>query len=294
MTSASSHSFKIPRALAAGLCCTLLLTGCFREATPTHPETTETAVTADLHTFSPIVTEPPETLTETSAVQTEPPAAEIDPETYFENSLFIGDSVLEGIAKYVRAQRNRGEKTLSDAKFVTDLSGIRVADLVGDVTDGRILYTYKGKQQELDRIIPDAKPDRIFLMLGMNDLSWGYTVEETVGRYERLLDRLTKDFPDIPLVVMTVTPKIDSQYLPWYCRNPDFGSALLNSLSAELIRLCGEKKIACADVNAAVRDEKGNLPADFCNDGYVHLSDAGAAVLVEALENFAVQELSNP
>ncbi len=232
--------------------------------------------------------------TSADALHTETTAPAADADSYFDGSLFIGDSVLEGISKYVRAQRNKGVKMLSDAKFLTNVTGIRIADLIGESTDETIRYMYKGKEQELTDIVSDIQPKRIFLFLGMNDLSDGASVEETIGRYERLIQLLQKEFPDVHLIVMTVTPKTNSQYLPWYCKNKEFGSPLLNGLSEALITFCTEKQIDYVDTNAAIRDEKGNLPADYSNDGYIHLSDAGAAVLIGALNEFAMQEMSNP
>lgn len=289
--SVSSASSDRLRLTAACLCCAALLSGCFRSITTDDPET---APETDAVTTAPPAVSSERIESVTAAPQTDETSPPTDPDSYFTGSLFIGDSILEGISKYVRAQRGEGKKLLSDARFLTDLSGIRLADLVGDVTENRILYTYKGKPAELGDIIADMKPTRIFLMLGMNDLAWGYTAEETAERLGRLIDALKKQFPDTPITVMTVTPKIAGQYLPWYCRNPEFGSTLLNSLAEMQITLCGEKKIPCADTGAALRDEKGNLPADYCRDGYVHLSDAGAAVLVDALAKFAEQETGKP
>jgi len=308
--SASSHSSDgrkqrriLHKVLLLPLVCSLLLSGCFREASPRpsllspdSPQTNETAGTADIRETagSPETapTAPPETDssdTQTAETDSETPP---DPALYFQNTLFVGDSILEGVARYVRAQRKEDPDLLANASFLTDTSGIRTADLLGDITDGRILYLHKGKAQELSVILSDRKPDRVILFLGMNDLAWGFTVRETVERYDRLLTSLSDSFPDMPVTVMTVTPKIASSYLPWYCRNPEFDSELLNTLAAELRALCEKKQIPCMDANAALRDESGNLPADYCSDGYVHLSTSGAAALTDALEKFAVQELS--
>ena len=181
---------------------------------------------------------------------------------------------------------------LSNAKFLTDVSGIRIADLLGETKEDRILYQYKGKAQELSAILADIQPARIFLFLGINDLSYGDTVEETIERYGKLIQLLNRECPGVHLVVMTVTPKTNSQYLPWYCRNKEFGSSLLNSLAAELITFCADNQLDCVDTNAAIRDEKGNLPDAYSNDGYIHVNDAGAAVMVGALMEFALQEIS--
>ena len=297
MMSASSRSSEPKRIVCLTLVCCLvsaLFCGCFREATPRDKETgkTEKIPVISLADTSADVTDTSAAVTSETAgtVQTEIPVA--DPDSFFAGSLFLGDSVMESISRYVRSQRNKGEKMLSDAKFITDVSGIRIADLVGDTADDRIRYQYKGKAQELSAILADIQPSRIFLFLGMNDLSFGYSTEDTVARYKRLIELLRKECPDVPLTVMTVTPKTDSQYLPWYCKNRNFGSPLLNSFADELTKFCEDNQLDCVDANAAVRDEKGHLPAEYSNDGYIHLNDAGAARVIGALHDFALREMS--
>jgi len=58
------------------------------------------------------------------------------------------------------------------------------------------------------------------------------------------------------------------------------------------MEFCRDNQLDCVDANAAVRDEKGHLPAEYSNDGYIHLNDAGAARLIGALQDFARQEMS--
>lgn len=269
-----------------------LLGGCFRAA---HPggSTADSTGAAPIPSLLPSDTtsEPPATGTSGGADTAQPESPPADTDSYFENALFLGDSVMESVSRYVRARRGKGESVLADARFLTDVSGIRIADLVGDTDEeDRIRYQYKGKAQELPDILADMQPSRIFLSLGMNDLSFGYSTEDTVARYERLLLLLQEACPDVPLVVLTVTPKTDSQYLPWYCRNKSFGSALLNEFAQAQLAFCAEREVDCVDVNAVLRDESGNLPAAYSNDGYIHLNDDGAALVIGALEDYALRE----
>ena len=65
---------------------------------------------------------------------------------YFTNSVFVGDSVMEGFAQYVRAQRNSGVDMLSNAQFLTSLMGITVYDVVNYTTGAKCYFTYRGKE----------------------------------------------------------------------------------------------------------------------------------------------------
>jgi len=253
----------------------------------------ETSIASDLVSESVGVTDEvtespplPEETTETAAETAE--AVPADPSLYFENSLFVGDSILEGLAQYVRAQRQNGAEMLSDAKFLTSIMGIRVADLIGETAEHeRIRYQYRGAVHEFSEIISIAKPKRLFLLVGMNDLAGGATVNDTVMRYERLLLHLKTNFPTLEIVVMTPTPKTSSSWLPDYCKNPEFGSPLLRSFADRLLSLCKSLSVPCVDIFTALADESGNLPDHFSRDNYVHINDLGSAVVVDTLNRFA-------
>ena len=259
---------------------------------PDDSAASETSVVIDLAvTLEPQTTAAPTEQPETDTPPEVPSAEPIDPAVYFEGSLFVGDSILEGLAQYVRAQRQTGADMLSDAKFLTSIMGVRVADLVGDTASyERIRYQYRGAVRELSEIVSLAAPKRLFLLLGMNDLAGGASVDETAARYDRLLTALQSEFPSLEIVVMTPTPKTASAWLPDYCTNPDFGSPLLRTFADRLLALCETHDVPCIDVFAALADDSGNLPDAFSRDNYVHINDLGSAVVVEALNRFAKGE----
>ena len=81
-----------------------------------------------------------------------------------------------------------------------------------------------------------------------------------------------------------------SKWLPSYTENRNFGNELIDEFVAALIDLCNQRGIPWVDLHACLSDEAGALPDDFCRDGYLHLSNAGAQVAVEALYAFAADK----
>ena len=65
------------------------------------------------------------------------------------------------------------------------------------------------------------------------------------------------------------------------------------TVRAKLDRLRGRssrgEKVS-VDASALLADESGALPEGYCRDGYVHLNNAGAKIVVDALYQFASQE----
>ena len=212
-------------------------------------------------------------------------------EGYFDQALFVGDSIMEGIRQYVMAQRKSGA-CLGEAQFLTTTMGISVADLVGDRQEG-VSYSYKGQELPLADILEDMAPRRVFLLLGLNDLSLltqEPEVPRVVEQYDRLIALVESAVPGAQVVVISNPPKLSSSWLPDYTVNQGFDNQLIGEFVTALGELCREKGVPYVDAYALLADESGALPEGYCRDGYVHLNNAGAKIVVDALYQFASQE----
>lgn len=123
-----------------------LLGGCLREAHPDESSPVRDGAATIISSSPPDTSSVPDAPDASAAENTtQPVSPPAEADSYFENALFLGDSVTESVCRYVRAQRNEGKSVLADARFLTDVSGIRIADLVGDTDEQeRIRYQYKG------------------------------------------------------------------------------------------------------------------------------------------------------
>ena len=274
------------RITALFLMLSLLLCGCSEKPLT---ETTKPACTTDL----PITLKAAAT-TEAS-VTTEAPvttvAAPMDTESYFHHAVFVGDSIMEGIRQYV-ARARKNEPTLGDAKFVATTIGISLADLVGD-KEQPLHYSYKGKEQPLGEILTSMKKvDRVFLLLGLNDIAGESDpqIDGILARYLRLIRDLQALLPEAEIIVMTNPPKVSSGWLPPYIANRSLNNALIADFVNGLRNMCAENAIPYVDMYAALVDESGALPDECCRDGYIHLNDAGSRIAVDALYAFAEKQ----
>ena len=210
---------------------------------------------------------------------------------YFDNALFVGDSIMEGIRQYVAAQR-QNRSMLGSAQFLTTIVGIGVMDLVGDRDWGRS-YSYKGAEKPLEDIVAEIAPRRVFLLLGLNDLSFYDPVAENIAsQYSRLLSSLREACPETEFIIITNPPKVDSEWLPDYTENRNLNNELIEEFVAVLKQMCLEQRIPYVDAHEMLKDENGALPSGFSRDGFAHLSYEGAAAVVDALDAFAGEELA--
>lgn len=233
--------------------------------------------------------------TEPSLTDTSPDSniiAEDPCDKYFSNSVFVGDSVMEGFAQFIRAQRNKGVSVLSNAQFITSVMGVKVADMAGETSgENRRYYTYRGKEQPLETILKEMGVERAFIMLGMNDIGVGYSPDETIERYRKMISLIKETNPDLDLVVMTTTPKTAAKWLPNYIPNKNFGSPLLNELADKLKVMCQEEGIKVVDLNSAVRGPDGHLPNEYSRDNFVHINDKCSVIVLDVLRQFAKTQM---
>lgn len=279
------------RLLVPGLALALLLAGCAADAaTPAQPPEPSPAPSAEAAPPSadapvPALAQAPEP----SQPEPSQPGPSQEPEEggYFDNALFVGDSIMEGVRQYVAARRQEGE-ALGTARFLTSTMGISLADLTGGREPG-VQFSYKGEDQPLEDIVAEIAPRRVFLLLGLNDLASDPdpVVLDVADHYIDLILQLRSACPGVEFVVITNPPKVASQWLPDYTVNRNFGNELIGDFVDELKAACGEQDIAYVDAYEALRDERGALPDQFCRDGFLHLNHQGAAAVVEALEVFA-------
>jgi lysophospholipase L1-like esterase len=215
----------------------------------------------------------------------EEPVPNSQNDEYFNSSLFVGDSIMEGIRQYV-ARVRKEETLLGDARFVTTTVGISVADLTGDRDEG-IYFSYRGEEMPISDIIGEVDANRVFFLVGLNDLAAGFDNETTVERYVRLINTLKAEFTDTEFIVITNPPKVESQWLPGYVKNKGFNNELILDFVTRLKSLCEENGIEFVDIHTPLSNENGALDNDNCRDGYVHLNDNGSKIVVDALYKFA-------
>jgi lysophospholipase L1-like esterase len=124
--------------------------------------------------------------------------------------------------------------------------------------------------QRMDAAVND--PIAVFLLIGTNDLAWGYSTEHIAGNVRAILAEIERRAPGTPVVVQSVPPRTR----PF--REP---IRALNQAYRDLVA-AGGPHVEYLDIATALADEEGDLRAAFTPDG-VHLSGAGYAAWVQVL-----------
>lgn len=125
-----------------------------------------------------------------------------------------------------------------------------------------------------------ARPERVFLLAGVNDLEAGEPVASIAERYGAILDALRAGAPGARLFCQSVFP-VREGLAPRPLTN-----AKIAALNEALARAAAGRGCAWVDVGAALADGGGALDARFTLDG-VHLTGPGYAAWARVIAPWA-------
>lgn len=173
------------------------------------------------------------------------PDEPVKPEDPFQNALFIGDSRTVGIAKFAGIEG-------ADFYACTGMSVYTVWKETSSVGNwGKML---------LEEVLQQKDYDRIYLMLGINEL--GYNMDKTIATHAALVARIRELQPRAYLMIcanMHVTQKRSSS-------DKIINNARIDQLDAAFSQQADGKSIFYLDVNPVFDDENGALGAQYTQD----------------------------
>lgn len=140
----------------------------------------------------------------------------------------------------------------------------------GDVTEG-ILLRLEG--------ITKCKPDMIFLMIGVNDLSRGLTDSELLSNYEKILERIRNESPGTMVYIESILP-----VNPCYKQFPNHTNKTerIKSINENLLNLALKYSYGYIDLFDLMCDGNDLLRKELSVDG-LHLNYDGYKIWAEAI-----------
>ena len=188
-------------------------------------------------------------------------------DTYFENIAFLGDSRTEGFKLY---------------------SGLETGTYyhsVGATVESvftKSVETIGGNMPLLDAMAA-ADYDKIYVMLGVNELGWSKT-ETFREQYAKVIDRLREDHPDTEIVIQSILPVSSRQD----AKGSYVNNKRIRTYNDILLELAIEKECPYLNVAEAVMDEDNCLRSEWNSDG-VHLNIKGCKAWLEYLRTHAIE-----
>jgi lysophospholipase L1-like esterase len=211
------------------------------------------------------------------------PEGERVDDAYFDDAVFIGDSVSLMLQYYAISMRAEDADFLGKAQFLT-AGSFSYRHAVSAVSDASIHPAYNGEEMLLEDAIAQMGAKKIYIMLGMNDISNGnYT--RTLDNITTLVSRILEKTPDAVFYFESVTPRMENSETSY------LNNDIIATFNSKLAEYCVENEHYFVNVYEGVCDENGNLPAAYCGDPVseggkgmgIHFTYAGCAAWVDYL-----------
>lgn len=119
-----------------------------------------------------------------------------------------------------------------------------------------------------------GKPKKIFLLIGINDISHGLSITQLTERYDRLVKRIRTESPETELYLQSVMP-INNKFRRYKALlGKDNTIVAFNRKIKDIAEANGAKYV---DLWSLLADKDGNLMQELTNDG-LHLNGRGYRV----------------
>lgn len=150
---------------------------------------------------------------------------------------------------------------------------IKNRGISGDITDG-VLF-------RLDEVIR-SKPYKIFIMIGVNDLSRNKSPEYILTNYSKILQIIKENTPDTHVYIQSILP-VNDQFGKF--GNHTNKAKEIKQVNKELARLARNFGCTFIDLTEAFTDNYGRLNEEYTNDG-LHLTAKGYLAWKKEIKKF--------
>ncbi len=171
-------------------------------------------------------------------------------EWYLTGSAFIGDSRTEALKLYAGW----------DTAHFYSKTGLNI----WDVLDEKVV-TKDGKTLTVQEAVQQTKFNRIYIMLGVNELGTG-TTESFVEQYGEVVDVIKESQPHAKIIVQAIMHVTKNKSAQGTAVN----NRIIDERNAALKEMAEEKGVEWLDANEVLDDADGCLDSRYTSDG-VHL-----------------------
>ena len=215
---------------------------------------------------------------------------------FFNDSVFVGNSIMLHYKNYVSAKRAGVSDFLGNASFFAAASFSYYNNKNQKPTDADCaLPIYMGEKMSIGDAVKKMGVKTVYLsLMALNDIALyrdGETgIEETYKLFTQLIEELKNDNPALNVVVINNT----------YLHSNSAGMKKLNNanikkLNDKVLSYCNQNGCDYIDVNEVLVDDNGHLGNEFCSDpnsqtAACHLTNAAYNAWTHILRDYAAKK----
>ncbi len=203
---------------------------------------------------------------------------------FFSNTVFVGDSLTVGFSNYAalaEAPEYMKNITFLGAVSYTTYNAMKTAE------DGNIHPIYKGQPVAVSDVVEELKPDRIFIDLGINELSGTNAIQRAINNYSHLVYRLKTVSPDSKIYIVSVAPMTHSS------ETSTFNNEIIKEFNSQLEKFSKPWGATYVDLASILTNEQGALPESYSSDGYVHMTNTVYSYWANFFRTYATEHIND-
>ena len=202
-------------------------------------------------------------------------------DSFFQNSVFAGDSVMTGLQYYVMRQE---KGFLADPVFLALNSFSAFWDLQ-PVTEKSIHPEYQGQKGTLEDLLVKINPEKVFLFFGINDLTMT-GLNKAVENYKEVINRILQKNPKVQIYIISTTNMYKGS------DKDNLTNKNIDALNEQMKSYCEQKGYGFIDITSYLTGDDGTLLEKYSADYYVHQTNAAYEVWVKVLRSYATEQIN--
>ncbi|MBD5357061.1 MAG: sialate O-acetylesterase [Bacteroides sp.] len=130
--------------------------------------------------------------------------------------------------------------------------------------------------------VTSGSPRKIFLLIGINDISHDIPAEKLAEEYNKLVKKILADSPSSQLYIQSVMP-INNDFGRY--KNLKGKENVVNELNTYLQQIAVDNNVVFIDLSPILADANGKLKRPYTNDG-LHLTGRGYRAWTDHIRHF--------
>lgn len=200
-------------------------------------------------------------------------------DSFFNDALFVGDSVSLKLKLYTINQINKGKYPLGHATFFTAGSFGWNNSLWSVNKSNSVHPMLNGKKMQIADAVVASNAKKVFLMLGINDLG-PYGVDGAYSAAEKVINEIKKKSPDTVIYIQSVTPIAQG------CERGKINNSNVQKLNEKFKSLCKKEGYIYLDIWSIMGGY--TLKREYCSDPDgmgIHFTNSACQKWIDYLNN---------
>ena len=196
--------------------------------------------------------------------------------SYFDDAVFVGDSISLKLSYYEAAADKLG-----GAQFLTSGS-LGSGNALWEVSSKSVHPTFQNQKMRLEDSVPLTGAKKLYIMLGMNDIAV-YGVDGAVANLSTLIKNIQAKVPDMKVYIQSMTPTTDTSNIT---SSGGINRGSIQRYNEALSSACQANGWHFVNVAEVMYDSNGYLIRAYCSDPDgmgIHFTETGCRAWIDYL-----------